>query len=112
MPFQKLERVLSHPVPQVLEHEVDNLILIALQGQVVTNSGEGLVQDGEEHVEEDEHHEHHVEEEVDGSKYAVRFLQHFELSLTCGREQRTLVRLIRDSEHEVTRGGHSRVKHK
>ena len=82
--LQELEGFFAHPVPQVLQHEVHDLVVVALLGQVVANSGEGLVEDGQEHVEKDEDDEQHVEEEVGGAQDAVGFLQHLELGLACG----------------------------
>ena len=50
-------------------------------GQVLFHRGVGVVDDGEEHVEEDEKHEEDVEEEKDWAVDAVGILQFVKLEV-------------------------------
>ena len=72
----------TKPLPQVLQHEVHHLVFVALQGHVPANDGERLVEDGEEHVEQDEDDEQHVAEEVEWPQHPVGLVQQLELCLT------------------------------
>ena len=55
--------------------EVGHLELVLLRGNVGLDLGVGVVDDGEEHVEQDEEDEEDVEHEVGGAEHAVRLLQ-------------------------------------
>ena len=62
--------------------EVGHLELVLLRGNVGLDLGVGVVDDGEEHVEEDEEDEEDVEDEVGRSQDAVGFLQFVEVEIS------------------------------
>ncbi len=65
-------------LPEVVRH----FKVIALVREVLLHGGVRLIDDGQEHVEEDEKDEEDVEEEEDGPVYAVSVLQGVKLKVT------------------------------
>ena len=65
------------------EHEVNDLVIVVLKGDVVSDDGEALIQDGQEHIHQyEEHGEHEQKEEhrtYDGGNLSHRF----EVELPC-----------------------------
>ena len=66
--------VQADPELEPAQHEVHHLVVVGLAGDVALDGGEGLDDDGEEHVDEDEGDGDHEEEEEDGSQVAVHRL--------------------------------------
>jgi len=64
-----------------LSEEVSHLELVLRVGEVGLDLGVRVVDDGEEHVEQDEEDEEHVENEVGRAEDAVRLLQSLEIEV-------------------------------
>ena len=52
---------------ELLDDEVDDLVVVALQLRVSLDPRQGVVDDGEEHAHQADRHDGHVEEEEDRS---------------------------------------------
>ena len=70
------------PLAEAPQYEVDDLVVVRLQGDVATNPRERLVEDSEEHVDEDVVDAEDVEEEEDGAENGTRRLHRVEVELT------------------------------
>ena len=61
---------------------VSDLELALLRGDVGLDLSVGVVDDGQEHVEQHKEHEEHIGDEEDWTKYAVGVLQGVEIEIT------------------------------
>ena len=77
---------------------VGHLELALLRGNVGLDLRVRVVDDGQEHVEQNEEHEEHVEDEVGGAEDAVRLLQSLEVEVAQNdAEQRETVQCHTDA---------------
>ena len=61
---------------------VSHLELILLVGKICLDLRVGVVDDGQEHVEQNEEDEEHIEDEVEGSEHTIGCLQLVEVEVT------------------------------
>ena len=73
----------ARPHLEAAHHKVDNLQLVLHLLLILAGPGEAIADDGDEHVDQGPHHQHHVEEEEKGAENAVRFDELLEVEFTC-----------------------------
>ena len=61
---------------------VSHLKLVLLVGKIRLDLRVGVVDDGQEHVEQNEEDEEHIEDEVNGSQHTIGCLQLVEVEVT------------------------------